>query len=355
LVIQNFLGTLDTEYSKGVLMLRSKFLGIGGALGATKVTNHDLEKLIDTSDEWVQQRTGIQQRYWATPEQSTSDIALEASLKAITNAGIKKEDIDLIILATCSPDSDIPGCAAFLQAKLEIPGIPFYDIRQACSGFLYGINLADMSIRMGQAKCVLVVGAEVHSKGLDKTPNGRTITSIFGDGAGAVIMGPTQVKDPNKDAHLMHVEIHADGSFAKELWMPSPGSGNGVDRINASHIEQGLIYPSMNGRTVFSHATTRMPEVLNSVCTKTNTALSDIDLFFFHQANLRINSKVAEDMGIPMNKVHSTIQKFGNTTAATIPLGMFDALEAGLLKPGMLIGASAFGAGFTWGAALWRT
>ena len=335
-------------------MLRSQFLGVGGALGANKVTNFDLEKMLDTTDEWIQQRTGIEQRYWVSPEQATSDLALEASLIALQNAKVDKSEIDLIVFATSTPDHDIPGSAAFLQAKLGLGGIPFFDIRQACTGFLYGLQIADMMIRLGNSKKALVVGAEVQSKGLDKTPNGRTVSVIFGDGAGAVVLGATEVKNPATDSYLMDLELHGDGSFAKELWMPGPGSANGAIRITHEDIDSGVIYPYMNGRLVFMHAVTRMPEVLRSVCAKNNVTLEQIDKFFFHQANMRINGKVAEDMGIPDHKLHTTIHKFGNTTAATIPLGMYDAFQEGKLKPGMMVGAAAFGAGFSWGSALWR-
>lgn len=336
-------------------MLAAKITGIGGYVPPHLYKNSDLEKILDTTDEWIQQRTGIQQRHWVGAEQSTSDLALEAAQIALKNAGLTAQDLDMIVVATSSPDYDIPGTAAPLQAKLGVPGIPYFDIRQACSGFIYEISLADKFIRSGSHKCILVVGAEVQSKGLDLTPHGRSTSIIFADGAGAVIVQACQIDNPRQEAHILCTELHADGTHAKELIMAAPGSAlGGKSRITHAMIDEGLIYPSMNGRVVFSHAVTRMPEVMTSALKQTELEIKDIDMFFFHQANMRINQKVAMDLGIPEEKVHHTIQKFGNTTAATIPLGMYDAYLEGKLKPGMLLGLSTFGAGFTWASAIVR-
>ncbi len=335
-------------------MRAMKITGIGGYVPPNLYKNSDLEKMLETTDEWVQQRTGIQQRYWASAEQATSDLAYEASLIAIKNAGIKVTDIDMIVLATSSPDYDIPGTAAPLQAKLGLGGIPYFDIRQACSGFIYGLSLADKFIRSGSNKCILVVGAEVQSKGLDLTPRGRNTSVIFADGAGAVVVQACDVQDSRAESHVICSELHADGAFAKELMMAAPGSACGEKRISHAMLDEGVIYPEMNGRLVFMHAVTRMPEVLNSALKTAEYSLDKVDMFFFHQANMRINQKVAEDMGIPTEKVHNTIQKFGNTTAATIPLGMYDAFQEGKLKPGMLLGLATFGAGFTWASSVIR-
>lgn len=336
------------------MLLATKISGIGGYLPSKAVSNFDLEKVLDTTDEWITQRTGIRQRYWADATQSTSDLALEASRVAIEDAGIQVSDIDLIIFATSSPDTDIPGSAAFLQAKLGLGGIPYFDIRQACSGFLYGMDLADKFIRSGSYKCVLLVGAEIQSKGLDVTPRGKGVSILFGDGAGAVILQSTKVDSPDAGSQILATKLHADGSFAKELWMPGPGSAFGAKRVTPQMIEDGLVYPEMNGRLVFAHAVTKMPAVLLESVEAAKKNLADIDMFFFHQANLRINQKVGEDLGIPAAKIYNTIEKFGNTTAATIPLGMWDAKKQGLLKPGMLLGLAAFGAGFTWSSAVLR-
>jgi len=334
--------------------LAAKITGIGGYIPTRLIKNKDLEVMLETSDEWIQQRTGIEQRYWVNDDQSTSDLAYAAALKAIENAKIDKKQIDLIVVATSSPDTDIPGCAAFVQAKLGLPGVPYFDIRQACSGFIYGLSIAQNFISVGSHNCVLVIGAEVQSKGLDKTPRGKGVTILFADGAGAVIVQQTTVTNAKTDSHILATKLHADGSAASELWMPAPGSAFGAERVTHKMIDEGMIYPQMNGRLVFMNAVTKMPEVLNEVLNETQTSLDAVDMHFFHQANMRINQKVCEDMKIPIEKAHTTIHKFGNTTAATIPLGMFDAMESGKLKPGMLISMVTFGAGFTWASAIVR-
>lgn len=342
-------------FLKGEIMLASRIVGIGGYLPPNKVLNFELEKLLDTTDEWIQQRTGIQSRYWADALMGTSDLSVEAAKVALENAQLTPQDVDLLVVATCTPDCELPGTAALVQKKLGIsPGVPFFDIRQACSGFVYGLSLADQYIKSKTYRCVLVIGAEVQSKALDRTPRGRAMSVLFGDGAGAVVLVPTEVKDPKKDPHLITTHIYADGNHYKELWIEAPGSGLGIDRVTHEMIDQGLVYPQMNGRMVFAHAVQCMPAALNKAFATSGFTANDVDIFLFHQANLRINTKIAEDMGIPDSKVHSTIQKFGNTTAATIPLGQYDATTEGKIKPGMLIAASAFGAGFTWASAIWR-
>ena len=335
-------------------MRTSRVTGVGSFVPEDVYTNFDLEKMMDTSDEWIQQRTGIEQRMWVKPEQCTSDLALEASLQAIKNAGIDKSEIDMIVLATISPDHDFPGTGCFLQAKLDLPEIPALDIRQQCTGFVYAMSIADKFIRSGSNKNILVVGAEVHSKGLDKTPEGRAVSVLFGDGAGAVVMSACDVEDPMKERCFIDSNLHSDGKFAKELWLPGPGTAIGENRADQNMLNEGLHFPEMNGKVVFVHAVKRMSQCLKALCEKNNVSLDDIDLFLFHQANLRINSKVAEVMGIPEEKVFNTIQKYGNTTAATIPLGMHDAVKEGKLKEGMLVASAAFGSGFTWGSALYR-
>jgi 3-oxoacyl-[acyl-carrier-protein] synthase-3 len=337
------------------MKLRSEIIGVGSFVPENVITNFDLEKMMDTTDEWIQQRTGIVERRWVSPETSTSDLALEASLRAIKNAGIEKKDIDMIIFATLSPDHDFPGTGCFLQAKLEIPEVAVLDIRQQCTGFIYGLSIADKFILTGTYKNILVVGAEVHSKGLDRTPNGRNVAVLFGDGAGAVVVSARELKNELTDSRIMTTHLYADGSYAKELWISAPGNAFPIDaRLTHQMLDEGLHYPQMNGKTVFVHATKRMAECLLTACDKAGVKLSDIDCFLFHQANLRINSKVAEMLGIPEEKVFNTIQKYGNTTAATIPLGMNDAISAGVLKKGMLVASAAFGSGFTWASSIWR-
>ncbi|MGB0452187.1 MAG: 3-oxoacyl-ACP synthase III family protein [Bacteriovoracaceae bacterium] len=329
----------------------TRFAGIGSYVPPKVVTNHDLEGLMDTSDEWIQQRTGIQSRHWVDSKTATSDLALEASKKALDSAGIEAKDLDMIIFATLSPDHDFPGSGCFLQAKLGIPEIPALDIRQQCSGFVYGLSVADQFLSTGKYKRILLVGAEIHSKGLDKTTRGRDVSVLFGDGAGAVVLESVEAKDDGPKVYT--TDIHADGSYAKELWLPAAGSAF-ENRIDENMLKEGLHYPQMNGKTVFVHAVKRMCESLTHSMKETGLSIADIDVFLFHQANLRINSKVAEAIGIPEEKVFNTIQKFGNTTAATIPLGMDKAIEAGVLKRGMTVGSAAFGSGFTWGSAIWK-
>ncbi|MFT6070617.1 MAG: 3-oxoacyl-[acyl-carrier-protein] synthase-3 [Bacteriovoracaceae bacterium] len=333
----------------------SRIAGVGSFVPPKVYENKDLEEMLDTSHEWIIQRTGIERRHWVDPKTSTSDLALEASLKAIKDAGLEKSDIDMIILATLSPDHDFPGTGCFLQAKLDLPAITVLDIRQQCTGFIYGISIADKFVKSGSHKNILVVGAEVHSKGLDKTPRGRGVSVLFGDGAGAVIVSQTEVNDPKVDSHIMTTHLHADGSHAKELWLPAPGMAfEGSERFSQEIIDEGLHYPQMNGKVVFVHAVKRMAECLTAACKEMGVSFDEVDCFLFHQANLRINSKVAEVLGLDESKVFNTIQDYGNTTAATIPLGMDKAIEAGKLKKGDLVASAAFGSGFTWASALWR-
>lgn len=333
----------------------SKIIGVGGYTPPEIVTNKDLEELLGTSDDWIIQRTGIRQRHWAGEEMSTSDLAYEASLKAIEHAQINKDDVDMIILATLSPDHEFPGTGCFLQGKLNLPEITVLDIRQQCSGFLYGLSIADKFIKSGEYKNILLVGAEVHSKLLDKSPEGRNISVLFGDGAGAAIIGRTIINDPKKDSHIIKTLLHANGKYAKELWLSGPGTGMKTpDRIDLEMFKNKDLYPKMNGKSVFIHAVKKMSESLNICCDQAKINLNEIDLFLFHQANLRINNKVGEILGIPSEKIFNTIQNYGNTTAATIPLGMSDAIKSGRLKPGMLVASAAFGSGFTWASAIYR-
>tara|TARA_R110002072_G_scaffold64203_3_gene159455 strand:+ start:64518 stop:65534 length:1017 start_codon:yes stop_codon:yes gene_type:complete len=329
--------------------------GVGSFLPPKAVTNFDLEKLLNTNDEWIQQRTGIVKRHWVENNVSTSDLAYEASIEAIKNAGISNTDIDMIIFATLSPDHDFPGTGCFLQAKLEVPNITVLDIRQQCSGFLYGLSIADKFIRTGEHKNILLVGAEIHSKGLDKTPEGRDVSVLFGDGAGAVVISAKEATGDSSQSQIISCALHADGSFAKELWLPGPGNAfNSDSRCSKEMIDEGLHYPKMNGRNVFIHAVKRMAETLSQTLAKNKLKIDDVDLFLFHQANIRINEKVAEVMQIPADKIFNTIQDYGNTTAATIPIGMNDAIKAGKLKKGMTVGMAAFGSGFTWASGVLR-
>ncbi len=331
---------------------RSTILGVGSHVPANVVTNHDLSRIMDTSDEWIVQRTGIRQRYWVDPGTSTSDLALEASRRALSAAGIQAQELDCIILATLSPDHEFPGTGCFLQAKLGVPGIPALDIRQQCTGFVYGMSIADQFIRTGMYRKVLVVGAEVHSKGLDRTTRGRDVSVLFGDGAGAVVMGRAE---PGEESLFCSSHLHADGNYARELWIESPGmAAHGDCHPTPEQTARGAHYPAMNGKAVFMHASKRMPEAVMEALQANGKTVADVDLFVFHQANLRINEMVAKQLGIPEEKVFNTIDRFANTTAATLPIGLDEAIRAGKLKKGMLVACAAFGSGFTWGSALFR-
>ncbi len=335
-------------------MLRSKILSTGMYVPPKIVRNDDLASLMDTSDEWIRQRTGIEQRHWVEGKVSTSDLALKATEVALKNANLEASQIDMIILATLSPDHEFPGTACFLQKKLGVPGIPALDVRQQCTGFIYSLSIADQFIRNGVYRNILVVGSEVHSKGLEKNSHGRDVSVLFGDGAGAVILGATEITDPLTESHILSTHLHADGTFAEELWTAAPGTGNSDDRINSAEIHEGLHYPRMNGKTVFMNAVKRMPETLLEGLAANGLKIEDIDLFVFHQANLRINDMIAKQFEIPEEKVFNTIQKYANTTAATIPIGLDEAVRAGKLKKGMLVASAAFGSGFTWGSAIYR-
>jgi len=332
-------------------MYASEIVAVGMAVPDRIVTNDDLSKLMDTNDEWITQRSGIRERRWVDAQTTTSDLALRAAERAIAAAGIKKEDIELIVMATLSPDHDFPGTGCFLQAKLGLAGCATLDIRQACSGFLYGLSVADQFIKTGMYKTVLLVGAEVHSKGLDVSTRGRDVAVLFGDGAGAAILKRT---DATNSSRVLSTHLHAEGAHAQELWLPGPGMNLGAQRVSQAMLDEGLIYPKMNGKKVFAHAIRRMAEVLMEGLAANKTKLEDVDLFLFHQANLRINEMLAQELKIPAEKVFNTIHKYGNTTAATIPIGMSEAVAAGKLKKGMLVASAAFGSGFTWASALYR-
>lgn len=336
-------------------MKYSKIVGTGAYVPPRVWTNEDLRALMDTSDEWIQQRTGIKQRHWVDQDSpiGTSDLALEASKEALKSAGMKPDDIQMIVMATLSPDHEFPGTGCFLQSKLGLPGIPALDVRQQCTGFIYGLSVADQFIRTGMYKNILVVGAEVHSRGMDKTTEGRDVAVLFGDGAGAVVM--TATDDVSSTApRILSTHLHADGRFAKELWIKAPGSADAAPWLTTEKVQRKEHFPAMNGKSVFVHAVKRMPEVLVEGLDANGLKLSDVDLFVFHQANLRINEMVAKQLGIPEDKVFNTIDRFGNTTAATIPLGFSEAIKVGKLKPGMLVATAAFGSGFTWASALIR-
>jgi 3-oxoacyl-[acyl-carrier-protein] synthase-3 len=330
-------------------MPRTVFAAIGTAVPDRVVTNDELSKRMETSDEWITQRTGIKERRWVEPGTGASDLALAATKRALDKAGWKASDIEAIIYATLSPDHMLPGDGCFLNAKLGIPGVPALDIRNQCTGFVYGLAVADAWIRIGMYRRVLVVGAEVQSTALDLSTRGRDVAVIFGDGAGAALLEATD--EPGRGVLSCH--LHADGRFAKDLWCDAPGSVYSP-RANVGQIESGAIWPKMEGQKVFKHAVTRMPEVMREALTANGFATTDLKLVVAHQANLRIAELVQRSLELRDDQVFNNIQKYGNTTAASIPLCLSEAIEARGVKRGDLVGLCAFGSGFTWASALLR-
>lgn len=330
-------------------MIRSRILGVGRYLPERRVTNFDLAKMFDTSDEWIRQRTGIVERRFADEGVYCSDLALEASREALKSAGMKAEDLDFIIFATLSPDHHFPGNGCYLQPKLGISGIGCMDIRNQCSGFLYSLAAADAFVRIGMYKRILVVGAEVHSSGLSFTDEGRDVSVIFGDGAGAVIIGPSD--DPARGILTNH--LHADGAFADILRLEMFDISR-KPCLTHEMLDRGSLWPRMKGKEVFRVAVTRIPEVVQEALKAVNLKVEDIDLFIPHQANLRINQFAAAKLGVPEERFYSNIQRYGNTTAASLPIALSEVLEQGLIKDGSLIMFVAFGAGFTWAASVIR-
>jgi 3-oxoacyl-[acyl-carrier-protein] synthase-3 len=333
-------------------MKQTVIRGTGRYLPPRVVTNEEMTRWMDTSDEWIRQRTGIEQRYWIPEEGGvgSSDLGLEASKIAIQQAGWEPEDLDLIIFATLSPDIFFPGSGCLMQHKLGLASTPALDIRQQCTGFLYGMTTADAYVRSGLANRILLVGAEVHSTGLDISTEGRDVTVIFGDGAGAVCLEGIENSDP---IGVLASALHADGKFASSL-MVEVGSSRNNPRISHELIEEGRHWPVMDGKTIFKLAVQKLPEVVNEVLEKAGLELEDIDLFIPHQANLRINQFFAHSMKLPEERVFNNIQRYGNTTAASIPIALDEAIEMKLIGDGSNVIFLGLGAGLTWGAVVSR-
>jgi len=311
------------------------------------VTNEDLVQIMNTSNEWIIERTGIEERRWFNPEKDTvSNMATKASKMAIEKAGIETKDIDFIVFATITPDYFFPGSGVLMQRELGLQGIGALDIRNACSGFIYALSVADQFIKTGMYKTVLVVGSEIQSSALDKSDEGRSSSVIFADGAGAAIV---QATDEPKGVLSTH--LHADGDHAEELYVKDPGSSRKV-RLSKELLDGKSFNLTMNGNTVFKHAVVRFSEVINEALEANGKSKEDIDLLVPHQANLRISNFVQKQFQLPDEKVYNNITKLGNTTAASIPIAMSEALEEGRIKDGDLICLAAFGSGFTWASAL---
>ncbi len=322
----------------------AKISGTGMYVPEKVVTNFDLEKIMDTTDEWIYQRSGIKERRLISNGQSTSDLAEKAALNAIESAGLKNSDIDLVMVATLSPDYQFPGVSTLLQAKLGLGNKPSFDLRNQCSGFIYSLNVAKMFIENGQYKNVLVVGAEAHSPFMDWSTRGRDMAVLFGDGAGAVILSATTNPEEGKLGPFI---LHSDGSYAEKLLLQKPGTKGGV-WVEKEDFGSTRMHPSMDGKLVFTHAVRGLVSSIKDLCEQNKIDLDKVDHFLFHQANIRINEKVAEQLKIPSNKIPSNIEKYGNTSAATIPILLDESVKSGRIKRKDKIITGAFGAGFTW-------
>ena len=334
-------------------MKTSIIKGIGYYVPDNIVKNKDLEKIMDTSDEWIQERTGIRERRWVleNSDESTSSMGTEAAKKAIDNAGISPDQIDFIIFATLSPDYFFPGSGVLIQRNLGLKEVGALDIRNQCSGFIYALSIADQYIKSGMYKNILIVGSELHSGGLEKSTRGRNVSVIFGDGAGAVIL---QASD-DLEKGIMSTHLHSEGKYSEELAVISPATKKWIDKLVEDPDEDGSSYaPYMNGNFVFKNAVVRFMEVINEALITNNLTKEDIDLLIPHQANLRISQFVQKQLALPNEKVYNNIMKYGNTTAASIPIALAEAIEKDMLNEGDVLCLAAFGSGFTWGSALIR-
>lgn len=330
-------------------MPRSIFLGTGSFLPERVVTNDDLSKVMDTSDEWIRQRTGIQSRRWVEPGTVQTSLALEASKRALAMAKLDAKEVDAIVYATSTPDHFAPGNGVYLQQALGAASIPAIDIRNQCSGFVYGLAVADAWIQTGLYRHVLVVGAEIQSTGMDVSTAGRNTAVIFADGAAAALLGPTD--DPRRG--ILGFDLHSEGQHAELLWVDAPGSMY-QGRISKEMITEGRHWLQMDGKEVFKHAVTRMPESVLAVLKRTGTSVAEMKLLVPHQANLRISEMIQKRLELRDDQVVNNIQTCGNTTAATIPLALDEVVRAGRLAPGDLVVFTAFGSGFAWGSCALR-
>jgi len=330
-------------------MPQMKVTGVGMYVPDRVVTNHDLSKLMDTSDEWIVPRTGVKERRYVPEGMSGAEMATKATELALQEAQIEKTRIEAIISATLAPDHTFPGMAPFIQDKLGLNGCPVMDIRNQCTGFLYSMAVADAWIKTGLYQTILITGSEIHSTALEFETRGRDVTVIFGDGAGAFICQATD----EDNAGVLATDLHGDGKYAKALWVEAEGQVF-HPRLTHKMLDEARAYPQMKGQLVFAHAIRRLPETIQACCAKAGVKVEDVDFWVFHQANLRINEFACQALQIPPEKTYNNIDKYGNTTAATLPLVVYEAQKKKLLKRGMLVGFAAFGAGFTWGTLLMR-
>jgi 3-oxoacyl-[acyl-carrier-protein] synthase-3 len=329
---------------------RTIITGTGHYVPPRVVSNRDLEKLMDTSDEWIRQRSGIVTRHHVEPGVNTSDLAVEAARRAIEDAKVDPASIDFIVAATLSPDHYFPGIGVLVQSKLGLGTIGALDVRNQCSGFIYALAVADQFILAGTYRRILLVAAEVQSANLDFSDEGRDMAVLFGDGAGAVILEPN---DSANGRGVLSTHLYSDGRFASQLWMekPCPADNPTFQKV---FFEQGKFYPRMDGRHVFVNACERMPEAVRAGLEHNGLTVEDVDALIPHQANDRISQMVAKGLRIPVEKVVRNIDRLGNTTAASIPIALDEAVRDGRIRPGHLVVLTAFGSGYTWGSALIR-
>jgi len=331
-------------------MRNSRITGVGHYVPERIVTNFDLEKLMDTNDDWIQERTGIKERRFFEPGKDTNaNMAARAAKMALERANLKPKDIDFIVYATISADYMFPGSGVLMQREMGMETIGALDIRNACSGFIYGLSVADQFVKTGMYNNILVIGSEIQSSGLDLTTKGRNVSVIFGDGAGAVVLQP----ETSSDKGILSTHLHADGNFAEELCVIEPSTSRRSERMPKELFESNDIYGHMNGNLVFKHAIVRFSEVIKEALQSNNLNIEDIDLLIPHQANLRISGYLEQKLGL-QGKVYNNIMRYGNTTAASIPIAMSEAWQDGLIKDNNLICLAAFGSGFTWASSLIR-
>ena len=331
-------------------MYNSRIIGLGKYVPDHVVTNDDLSKMMDTNDEWIQERTGIKERRWIKEgtDDTSAVMGAKAARIAIERAGLTTDDIDFIVFATLSPDYYFPGCGVQIQDMLDMKTIGALDVRNQCSGFIYAISVADQFIKTGMYKNVLVIGAEYHSNGLDKTTRGRGVTVIFGDGAGAAVL--TREEDNAKG--ILSTHLHSEGKYADKLIVASPSIAHWVPEIIESEGEDMSYFPYMDGTFVFKHAVVRFSEAIVEGLTANNLKKEDIDMLIPHQANLRIAQFIQQKFGLRDDQVFNNIMKYGNTTAASVIIALTEAWEEGKIKEGDNVVLAAFGSGFTWGSAI---
>jgi 3-oxoacyl-[acyl-carrier-protein] synthase-3 len=332
-------------------MYNSKIIGLGYFVPDNVVTNDDLSKVMDTNDEWIQERTGIKERrHVIKGEDTTTTMGVKAAKIAIERAGIDKDDIDFIIFATLSPDYYFPGPGVLVQRDLGIKTVGALDVRNQCSGFIYAVSVADQYIKNGMYKNILVIGSEVHSTGLDMTTRGRGVSVIFGDGAGAAVLS----REEDRSKGILSTHLHSEGQHAEELSLIAPGMGKRwiTDIIDEDNPEDVSYYPHMNGQFVFKNAVVRFSEVIKEGLEANNLKPGDIDMLIPHQANLRISQFIQKNFRLRDDQVFNNIMRYGNTTAASIPIALTEVWEQGKIKEGNLVVLAAFGSGFSWGSAI---